>query len=1074
MMNLISSKHLRPVLLVALALGLESCGGSGASETFDDGSSLQTKPDGSFFLPTPAHFNGQGNRLSIVSQGMRYGRMVDVLGLDFDGGRVPMFSEFVISPSLTSNADFLLETNPVTTKQSLIIRRDVTDEDVGLPQFLELLAEAEDRNLLPDIFDAGLDGLGSLSVLPRNAALIIEFNDIIDADTVSPQSVKVFAGVPPVIPFEARILPDANHGLLLDTNGDGVPEYHPSRIIIDPTVSEIESFQTDPPTPVNGIGLPASVDINQANLAIRIPTKKDSSTLQTSVLTNLAGNPLSVTDNGTVDYASPTQDVLRRIRTGGLQDVTGDIFNGFLNDLEPPALVGQQPISIEASPVHLDDPNDPLAFVLPTVLFDSTFCAQPPFPGDILRQPGLFAEVLNIPGTPVNGVVDDIEVRLILYPAEWDLLHPLDENGAPQGYLEWVSSGPGQGSYLATFDPGSDMGRAQCFVTVFPSPDEFPASGIGTDATFTMRFSEPMDPSSLTAFDSMTLTREEEPSSTSQYVVGSVVQSLDLQEFTFLPDLPLAHQFGSVESYYLSLTAGELGPTDLAGNEIGSSLPPIEAKVRSTAGTRINGGRVSRFTSQDEEAPFADDDDSNTEWTGQHLYDLGRQLIRPRPVVRFQGVADREQLTVGIMTAFTPGVQTPLSKFGSKLQTVWRHVDFGFGLLDQSNFNLDVEGLFWSPIGGQVISDYFNEFEIRLSHSKKLPDETVDPGSLFSKWPNTGLLAVYDNNVLKGGALDVQQEIVHEKFLGYTVSPGDLVAAASGTLLMPFPLNRNVDPADYNLYTWRDTEILLRAGAGGRGAEIEQYYVLLGIPPAIAVYPQGQIQTCGLPLLMEFRCYPDVEAQGLNSFDISLAINSSARPYFRSYSTGGQSTGGDVFVDPDTQTSANGGFNPTSNPPGASTFGQGPEFYIGAADFVVRVSRSYSIWFPVLANGDQLEEAIFNPPIVEPAGNQQPLGTSIDLHFRGALAFNSPDADALRNADTLNGYGDWYPSTTNWTAATANTPITFLDDITWKSDVGDINGANYYQVRATFNSNHVTGLNAELSALALSWQEITQ
>ena len=91
MMNLISSKHLRPVLLVALALGLESCGGSGASEAFDDGSSLQTKPDGSFFLPTPAHFDGQGNRLSIVSQGMRYGRMVDVLGLDFDGGRVPMF-----------------------------------------------------------------------------------------------------------------------------------------------------------------------------------------------------------------------------------------------------------------------------------------------------------------------------------------------------------------------------------------------------------------------------------------------------------------------------------------------------------------------------------------------------------------------------------------------------------------------------------------------------------------------------------------------------------------------------------------------------------------------------------------------------------------------------------------------------------------------------------------------------------------------------------------------------------------------------------------------------------------------
>ena len=73
---------------------------------------------------------------------------------------------------------------------------------------------------------------------------------------------------------------------------------------------------------------------------------------------------------------------------------------------------------------------------------------------------------------------------------------------------------------------------------------------------------------------------------------------------------------------------------------------------------------------------------------GQHLYDITRELIRPRPVVHFEAVVDRTQAIPALMTPFAPGVQTPLSSLGSKMQTVWRYVDCGFSLLDVTNFNV--------------------------------------------------------------------------------------------------------------------------------------------------------------------------------------------------------------------------------------------------------------------------------------------------------------------------------------------------------------------------------------------------
>jgi hypothetical protein len=231
-----------------------------------------------------------------------------------------------------------------------------------------------------------------------------------------------------------------------------------------------------------------------------------------------------------------------------------------------------------------------------------------------------------------------------------------------------------------------------------------------------------------------------------------------------------------------------------------------------------------------------------------------------------------------------------------------------------------------------------------------------------------------------------------------------------------------------------------------------------------------EVETIGLALLMEFRCWPDDEALGLNAFDISLAANSSSRPNFRAFSTGGQSQSGPVQRDPDTEVNANGGFNPLSMPPGAATTGLDNTFYIGALDLITRVSRSYSIWFPVTGTG--VTNASFNPPVQEPRVELLPIRTRIDIAFRGATTI--PPGEMLENASALDGYGDFYVDpdvTAGRNKEKENPGVIFLNGLsTWQSDVTNILGAAFYQIRLTFVSNTETGTFPELSALGLTWQ----
>lgn len=1074
----LTSRAPRVIAALLLGLGASACGGGSAAETNPGGG--QGVTGGSFYF-TDLNSGGAATQIGLVST--RFGRLVQLFGLDENGIQIPMGNDFVVPQSLVSDeVDFRLSLNAVTGQENLTVLRDVTTRE-GLEDFILLVQQAGEGLDLIQVQDLGTSGV--FSMLPRNAAMVLTFDDLIDPNTINRNSVQLVTGLPPAAPFEARIFPSDFYG---DIGPGG--QLYPTRVVIDLTISELEAFASNPPLVINGIGLPASLVLSEANGQIRIPTRTNAAQGITTVISNLTDHQLGTSNNGPVDLSSSTRPVTRAFRTGGRPDLISDPSNGFLRDEVAPVVVGSTPIDVPLAPTQVGGAES-TSFVIPQLVFQSSLCSSPPQAGDVIDQTGVFAQVAVDAAPPIAGVVNNVQVQLLSYPSAWS------------GPGDWELFGALPATYQTAFDPLADAQRPQCYTQILPQAAGFPEDpgfGISTGARMTLRFSEPMDPLSLTAFDSLTLTRQLIPSignlPTSDYVVGSVGQSADLRRVTFVPGQPLAHEQGVTESYFLTLANEEddFPPRDLAGNIV-ETVPAIDLRVAPEQASQLTGGRVSRFTSIDEEPPFG----NKPEWGGQFLVDSGRQLIRPRPVIRSFVAVNESQAIVQQMTQFPQGVVTPLSNFGSKMQTLWRYCDCGFSLTDPQNANIDVEGLNWQPSGGVITPDAFSQFEIQLSHCRYAPDEIIDPSSLFPQFQNSGLRPQYDSNVLPGAP----RTTVHPRERGYTVDSGNLFTTPTGATLLPFPMNRGIAPEDYTYYTWRDTTIRDRAGISNGGVEPQAYLLALGIDaPLVPFYRPGQVQTVGLPLLMDFSTYPDPEAIGLNAWVLALAVNSSSRPYFRAFSTGGvNQSGTTVFVNPDSQSIANGGFNPGSLPnPGAPTFGRDNTVHLGGIDYITRVSQVHSLWYEsIIPSETSFSTRVYNPPTLEPNPGAQPPGTEIVSNFRGAQSFtydnsglyrvdNDADDGGLGNgiidytedAFSLDLYGDYYnevdtaaiAGSINHDTNAMNPGISFLGATDeWRSDVSEIDNARFYQVRLTFIGNPVTAQTPELSAFAMTWSQ---
>jgi hypothetical protein len=771
---------------------------------------------------------------------------------------------------------------------------------------------------------------------------------------------------------------------------------------------------------VNPAGLPPGARNSPlANATLRIPTRIDPSSGRFVRLSNLAGRGLEL--SGPVDPAS--EDLVRAFRGGNAQDVNG----GLLLDLTPPTLVGAFPLTIEAARA---EPAGPDGFAFRVDLRFETPCQAAPRPGDTLALGGELYEVRAAAAAPdFDGRVADVALVSLARA-------PLAAPGALLGRARMLTP------YRTTaLDPG-------CWITFAPLPGSAPARDVDSDVRVHLLFSEPMDPSSFRAFDTFRLLRgrdEGQPPGAIDLVVGTIRVEPDLQEFSFVPRLPLANQ--TERDYRIELVAGIEGVRDLSGSLLSGSFARAGFVLSADQPAVRNAGFALRFASEDEVAsPGAPD------LRGQVERDEERGFLTTRPAATASYSADRGVPLVNRMAGFGLGVQTPLSPLGSKLQMAWRYCDFGWRVRDERLHNIDVIGLSWSPLGGHLVADFFPLFELRLAHSRWVPDETAAQTQV-PRYPASGLTGAsepFDANLLEHPD---DQAIVHPRGLGYRVRPSDLTQNLNGTPLLAFPWNRSGAPQ--TTFTWRDTAVVERWGRGSPGVPLD---IEVGAPLFLDVNQgevagPGEVPSIGLPLLWEVRCFPTSAGLGFNSLDIVLPFVGWSTPNFRAFSTGGvDRTGRIVNKDPDLEERPSGGFNPNSNPPGLPTpLTADNSFYVGQIDTVIRVSRAVTVWIDTGTTAPA-----FVQPVVEP--REQPGTSSILLEFRGADDIAIVPGDPGFDAAQLDYYGDIEPGL-----------VTFHGDGTWRSDLSELDGTRFVQIRISFLNDLLGNLSPELDSIGIAY-----
>lgn len=1056
-----------------------ACGPSASKSQADIPGTIGDNADGTHFI-VESNQSGEASKMSVLL--VSFGRLVDEV---YDAtGTTPVHRDLVIGQDVESDGlDFLIETNPV----SRVVRLTIL-HDFGTPGY----AAAFDKLFqgMDDLLTKSLDPsvLPPYSMVPRNSAIVVRFSDLLDASTLSTDTLRVLTGYTPTAPFGARMIVDPNFGAMVG----GV--FHSTRVIIDPVITAVESTETG--MPVNSLGLPGAVNTGMPNLALRIPTVADFGAGQFTLLSNLTGHPLAGVGNSPFDYNSPTLDVVRALRTGGLTEKVGDPNNGFLPDADLPEVIGRQSITVSSVTV---DFGLPAGNYLVDLAFTNLNCADAPQVGDILEQPGVFAEVTESGAAPVGGVVTGVKMRVLTAGS-----------GVPF---------PGGGHYESPWDPAGLTG-ADCFVEFDPAP------GVGTNldvdpfANVIMRFSEPMDPALMTPFDSFVVARNDKPlgdMNVREFVVGEVTSSSDLRTFRMVQTVPYQHTQGTAEDFFINLFEQE-GVVDLAGNGLANAFPTVPFFLKASAPSHKSDHKAFRFASYFDDPDFGNlvDDTKNglSDIRGQYVADTVRGTISPRPVDRFSQTIDRNQFVPNWMTAnastLTGGLlgtaQEPLNPLGCKLMNLWRYFDMGLDVVDEAFVNIDVEHVNWAPIGSNVVADYYPQFRIAMATTNRFPDESyvTPPNTLV--FPTSGLISTtYTENLLDDP--NNKLTVIHKKVDGYFVDPVDKFKSTSLTFMFPFPLNRDKPASSFLYWTYRDTAITARGGSDEAiGLEPPVRYDATTVGPFGATFGSGEftldieadptvepnkvvenglfIPSFGLPILTEYRCYSSDDAIGVNRLDTSLAMapvwaagvtpaNALAslpkQPFFRLFSAGGYDTGDQkIYKDPDLEVVPSGGLNyeVAIAPKGTPTQGADNTYYMGQLDFVIRVSRVHTHWHDVTnANPTYYE------PVLEPRNDQQPNGTSIQLDFRGAQTNTSNVSKS--NASALDMYGDLPGS---------GDPLVYGDpsgdntgigiQTTWTPNISDLNGLSFYQVRITFINNAAAGTFPELSTLAVAMESL--
>ncbi|MEO0650375.1 MAG: Ig-like domain-containing protein [Planctomycetota bacterium] len=1117
---------------------LAACGGDSGGDSFDAGAPGETvgKPgatpelgDGDDFYIVDPNEGGDGDALEIVSSA--WGRLVDVADTVPDATQPSgfvsrtIYRDFVVGPTVGTaanaatdpNETAVLTVNPITGQPILRIKAEF---GAAGSDFDSILLAAADGLETVDPTSLDPSELPPFPVVRRNAALVLQFNDLLDEDTIQAQeSVKVLVGTPPTVPYDARILPDNNRG---GVGFDG--SFHSTRVVVDFTISELELATIPQVVQVNGIGLPPSPSIGAANVVVRVPALEAPTLGQFTVLKNLDGKAIDPFLNEAADFGSATFDVVRAFRSANAADVGG----AFLTDSIDPQIIGIQGVTVDGIAFGANARE-----YLLDLTFDDAACTLDPVAGDTLEFPAFRLQV-DTAATAVGASVTGIEVSLT---ADFDLAL-LDEQSELDSLLGTTSQ------FFTPWRDGLDEALAPCFIRFSPSATGGgAATGVDPDADILIRFSEAMLPASLDPFQNFFIGRRAgidtlsavspndgaagpEIPEINELVLGDVAAAPNGRDFRFRPILPLTHENGTAETYYLNLLSSlGSGVVDLAGNSLDRTLPEIEFAIEADAASANTGGWALRFNSLDEAFPTGQD------ITGQFIYNQNGGFIQPRAVGRFSVVIDNSQLLPAGNTAFpnpnmasAVGLAEPLISQGSRLHHMWRAIDAGLDTTqtDDSLYNLDVEFLALAPVAG-VANTVLPEFEIYAGHSEHLFDESFDNMLNVPIFPNSGFKGT-DN--FAANYIDTPT-LIHPRDRGLAISSADVFQTGT-TQFVRLPLNQDV-PEDERLYfTWRDTAKVERGALDDADVldvigtpsfidfvvPLEDVFMvgarLPGDTYSFSVASDGErntvpgVPTVGLPILLEYRTFPTEQAN-INLFDGGLVVPAGLQPFTRAHSTGGTNLGGQVVQkNPDLEVTPDGGFvsnpppgsmNPPASPPGTPTPPRDPSFYNGQLDVVMRVSRVFTavidsenrpgqqVGTPAPGFIETTYEPDYAQPVLIPPASEQPEGTQVVLAFRGTDRDRILNGvNDILNATNLDVYGDVAAGPV--TTVDADGFIIPLDSVAelfdfdgpgesgsseWVDNVNGVDGLRFVQTRITFIGNAATGLTAVLSAYGLAF-----
>jgi hypothetical protein len=1033
---------------------------------------------------------------------LRYGRLVDVWAVDEFDNPTPIFKKkgnfFVEDPLYvdmvvgeTAGVSKTLVTS-IDPPVSLTLTHDNVSgvavmiigaqyEKSSKSRFQRALKEIQ--NDAGTVAIGGVNALPPYSAVPRDAAIVLNFDRALNPKSIGPDSIRFYVGnstttgsLPPS-PFVGRYI--------------WKPEL-PKQVIFNPSISpiddarittEIDAFNLAPSKkanfnpqilPLNPVGLPASVATTSFNVAVFIPAEYNITAGVTKILLARDGTAIDTNKSLTKFNLSASGagvdgilGVARVFRSGGATDAS----QGFLSDPTVPELLGTQGITIQSvTSSQQVGPNDSRQI---TFVYNNSSCDLSVRVGDSIQQGNVFAQIAQIFSDSLTDA-DPSYTVIVNYFDPDAIFNAIDPAIITLPYSTGLAS------------------KSSCFVSISPNPATVgpTVSGVDPQTTFTVRFSKAMDFSKVNPLRNFAITSNtaiSTPTAAGRFelIVGGIIPSPDLKALKFVPYLPLPHTSGNTENYKFIFLDGAKGVTDIVGNTLflGGSGLNFTFALNSVAPSNSSRNFSLRF-------------DSILEGAGPQLQVSGQvtkpsaQSIGPRPPAHFSRDADASNLMVAAMGAPAAGMTTPFSSLGARLQTVYRNVDLNLDIGSINDIDLDVEGLAWAPFAGSLnTSDFFKHVRVDLAHSVMYPDELFSPVSGQMVFPTTGLLEQsFDANIFE--LIDHLPVPVYEGV--FSMNPNLLFTSQSGTVYLPFPKFKNT-------YTWRDSSYgPQKFGAPfGNGVNPDQWFFLLGfaqIPPAPFVtrpFGGGAVPSVGLPLLVDLRIYPatDPNTKGLNGF---LAMDAAAgvgpgigkKPNFTVYSEGGL----DANFSPHTVTPdvapdgvvPMGGYFPPGSTQGAPGSRKPPgeaNFYVGRLDFAVKMSRAVTHFYDMTSPIVTTPTYNANNVVLFPA--VQPPGTSVILKVRGTDTATGP---AINDARCFDAYGILYtanapvsqipqPSVNGCGTGTAGSPVPANNSsAAFVKDITQINGRKFLQMQFEFTSDIINNVAPGVNAVGIAYK----